>query len=321
MLGFEHTAAMLLTAVFPVIVAAVIYRHFGGWASKAQFLIGGALSTLVIVVTIALNQMIGSAFAPPHEEVVRFVFWEHMFHAALPEEAAKLVGLLALHYLLLTRDPREFLVGAAAIGLGFGVFENIEYFTGARNAVAIGALRGVLTAPIHMGLALISAAGVWRWRDAGGSIFDMLACVALSVLLHASYNSVVTLWRLAITDSAPLGAGPVLQWLLAVLCVALIAGATMIALIAIDLFRRWCADAPSHDLLHRHGLAHGRAAPWLAHTPVLVRGAAIMLTLSGAACALSPSGILVTHAPTLIGVGLSLELWSRAIRRWEAAPV
>jgi hypothetical protein len=319
MLGVEHMAAMALTAAFPFVIAAVIYRHFGGWASKAQLLGGGLLSLLMIVVTIKLNDLVGDAFRPPQDELARTAFWDAMFHAALPEEAARLVGLLVLHYLLLTRDPREFLVGACALGLGFGVIENVGYLISADNALAVGAVRGVLTAPIHMGLAILTAAGLWRWRDAGGTILDMLACLGAAMLLHGAYNTVAGLWGMAVDPKSPFEADVGLAFLLAFLCVALIVAVTMAALAAIELFRAWSADAPSHDFLHQHGLAHGRAIPFLAHTPRLVRIAAGLLAAAGVVCALWPSESMVFHAPVLIGAGASLALWARAIRRWEAA--
>lgn len=319
-MGFQHFIATLLTAAFPVAIAAAIWRRFGGWASKAQLWGGAGLSLMMIVIALTLVRSLPAGWAPPVQEIEAYIRYDALFEAAFPEEFARWVCLFVLHYLLLTRDPREFLMGATALGLGFGVIENVNYLLISDKAVALGALRGVLTAPIHMGLSILGAVGVWRWRDAGGSITDALACFAAAVLLHATYNATQMYWARSVVSPQLVELSGAGSLLVALLVVAIIAFGTLVTLRCIDMFRNWSAQADHHDRDH-HATQALRSGPTLLDAlPSALVALAALCALTGLFFQFSDDPRVSVDAPVMFGVALSLLLWSRAIRKWDADP-
>ncbi len=120
--------------------------------------------------------------------------------AAIPEEILK-AGMFALFAWphVLRRSARDGVIGAAAVGLGFGLIENVFYALNRDNgAGASASVRILVSAPSHMldglvfGYAFVRGMGLgaglrrWLWIGAG---------LAIVMVLHGFFDWPVFFWR------------------------------------------------------------------------------------------------------------------------------
>lgn len=314
----ERAVSVLLAVAFSLLLLGLAWRHFGGWASRAQLARGGALSLLSMALAVVLSVALTAAFRPASDSEIAKVLTTAFLSAALAEETARWIALLLLSRSLVTNDPREFFCGAVAVGLGFGVLENVFYLFSAKNALALGALRGLLTAPGHLAYALVSAVGLWRWRNARGSFLDALFALAAAVVLHGSYDAAVIGWeRLTGENGSAPAARLVTAAMFAAVALAIVAE-TVAMMLAIDAFVDWTSRCPAHDPRHAAQSRGGPAeAMWRAMPNVLSRLALLVLVSPLAIAAVT--GDALGYVPVTLGLAAAIQLWSVAIAQLEAS--
>lgn len=300
-------ASVLLAFSFSGIVILLIRRCFGGWASDSAMGRGACLSLLTIGLSVLLPMVAEAivATATPQDWSV----WSDAFIVAgLCEETARYVALLILLRGALTSDPREFVAGAAAIGLGFGVIENLFYLSGAASYLTLGALRGVLSAPAHLSFTFLSAYGLWSIARRGKSLFFAAGFFLLAVLLHGAFDVSVMSWP-DIDKTMPKDVSALRLAGVGFAIFATIITTTVATLLIFSEFLAWADDVSSHDQRVETQLSpHWRA---LALTLRRLALALIFTPVAAAFMAKVSTGVL--YAPLLIGAAGSLALRSVAI--------
>lgn len=302
-------ASVILAWGFAGIVAALIRRRFAGWASDSALGKGAALSLLCIAIALMLAlpaSIFGLAVKPEHK-----IWFEAFISAAFCEEFARLIVLFILLRGRITDDPREFIVGAAGIGLGFGIIENLMYLAGTDQYLALGALRGVMSAPAHLSFSMLTAYGLWSASQRGKSLGFALFFFLLAVGLHGFFD--VTLMAWPETTSA---LAAFLSWKMLAIGLGIIAAVILTAiatLLVLTEFIDWSEHQASHDL----GAASSIGTNWAKFSQALcyVAGAGALAPL-GMALGVS-AATAVAYTPMLLGSAASLALWSMAI--WQLA--
>jgi hypothetical protein len=300
-------ASVALALGFSGAVALLIRSRFGGWASDSAMGRGACLSLLTIGVAIMLSPFASAlvVFRLPDSLKV----WGEAFVAAgLCEETARYVALLLLLRGLLTADPREFVAGAAAIGLGFGVIENLFYLMGSSAYLELGALRGVLSAPAHLSFAFVSGYGLWSVARRGKPIVYALLFFLLATFLHGAFDVAMMSWPNP-DKPIPKDYG---AWKLAgvgVTIFAAILSTTVATLLTMTEFLDWADKAPKHDPNVSHDLGHH----WSGFAATLSRVAGALVLAPGLIAFTSQFSIGVLYAPLVLGAAGSLALWSMAI--------
>src|SRR6185437_12321210 len=124
-----------------------------------------------------------------------------VFGVALPEEAVKILAILAVS--LWRRpfaDPMDTVVYGAAAGLGFAAYENLAYLVEhAEMWRALAALRSVLTVPFHGALGIIAGAylaigrsgtalGAHRHHHDWARISSRILILFAPLALHAAFD-------------------------------------------------------------------------------------------------------------------------------------
>jgi RsiW-degrading membrane proteinase PrsW (M82 family) len=313
----ERALSVVLAVAFSGVLIALVMRHFGCWAGRDQIGRGAALSLLSMLLAVILSPLLMASFAPANASSVVSLLFNAFVGAGLAEELARWIVLLLLFKALITNEPSEFLCGAAAVGLGFGVLENILYLTTAKNALALGAIRGVLCAPGHLAYALVSAAGLWSWLRRKGGFLHALLSLTAAIALHGGYDAAAMIWAAA---NQPDPVFPVSTLALIAVFVALavlIALQALALLLALDKFRDWtdvCRASGRGDLIR--GKSSSYDGVWTA-APTIVTNFAIVSLLAPFALFVLHREDALLHTPVLIGVAVSLQLWSVAIGQLE----
>lgn len=299
-------ASVCLALGFSGAVLMLIRRCFGGWASDVALGRGAVLSLLTIVIAMFLSMVATICIALGAPEKGR-IFADAFISAGLCEETARYIALVILLRGTLTHDPREFISGAAAIGLGFGVIENLLYISGTPHYLELGALRGVLSAPAHLSFAFLSAYGLWSVARRGKPFWMAPLFFLFAVLLHGFFDVALMDWpdpRKAIPATyaawrlAGVGAAIVLAILMT----------TVSTLLTFTEFLVWADEQRPHD-----EVSTGLAAGWRALAQSFLRIAGILVFAPFVLGFAGNSAIGVLYAPTLIGAAGSLALWSMAI--------
>lgn len=130
-------------------------------------------------------------------EDVRYAF----LYAAVPEEMAKLLML----WVVVSRnsyfdEPRDGIVYAVCIGLGFATLENVTYITRAEDWVRVACLRAALSVSAHYLCAVLmgyyyAVARFWRVKGMR-RLWQLVRILLIPVLVHGTYDTaaVVLKW-------------------------------------------------------------------------------------------------------------------------------
>lgn len=123
-------------------------------------------------------------------EKVRYAF----LYAAIPEEIAKLIMLwVVVSRNTFYNEPRDGMVYAVCVGLGFATLENIGYVTGHENWGRVAFARAMLSVPAHYLCAVLMGyyyANARFWPSKGVRRFWQLARIILiPVLIHGTFDS------------------------------------------------------------------------------------------------------------------------------------
>lgn len=302
--------------------AAIVYLLLAladGWASRAALGKGAALALLSIALALPFSLVVAGA-AHSIEAPLAAAAARAFLAAALCEESGRLIALLLLMRMTITRDPREYFIGVVAIGLGFGVVENLLYLKASNTPLLIGALRGVLTAPAHLSFALLSGLGVWRVCRERAPLAVMAAMFALALLAHGAYDFAAMAWPTpAQWPASPLS--PVALAGLGALLVAAVAAQGLAALATIDAFLWRIDEAAPHDP------AKARRAPLSRLWVALGRGMVVASGLLGAGALGAVFLVKATALPLLpvaLAAAVATGLWGVGVtyltnRQREAA--
>jgi RsiW-degrading membrane proteinase PrsW (M82 family) len=123
-------------------------------------------------------------------ERVRYAF----LYAAIPEEIAKLIMLwVVVSRNTFYNEPRDGIVYAVCVGLGFATLENIGYVTGHENWGKVAFARAMLSVPAHYLCAVLMGyyyANARFWPSRGARRYWQLARIILiPVLIHGTFDS------------------------------------------------------------------------------------------------------------------------------------
>lgn len=205
-------------AVLPVVVLLLIFRHADRWRPEPKrevfrvVLLGAAACVPVFFAEVALKRLLG----PWSLLGARFV--DAFGVAALPEELAKLLVVLAVPYRRRYFDEyTDGVLYTGATSMGFGLFENLLFVSGAfantvcavpwisglcgaapathtdAQHVVLGLVRALTTVPMHaiasglMGYFVGRARFVRRRR----ALRWWAAGLGVAVLVHGSYDWLV----------------------------------------------------------------------------------------------------------------------------------
>lgn len=309
--GLIKFLAVAFAVGFCGIVALLIRRCMPGWASDAAFGRGAGLSLLSMGLALVFSG-ISTGLG-----IVAFggkapVIWDAFVNAALCEETARYIALLVLLRGLISDDAREFVAGAAAIGLGFGVMENLFYLSGNKGGemghVELGLIRGIVSAPGHLASAFLSGYGIWAVARRKAPVTVALATFALAVLLHGAFDAAVMAWPSPkVADFNGHGLPALVG--LGVLIVLTIVADAAVTLYMLGEFIGWSRRDATHDKRSGGPLE----VRWVLTGRVLALLALGMLVAPLAVMGWSGSAQGVFYAPILTGAAGSLALWSLAI--------
>jgi protease PrsW len=155
-----------------------------------SFCTGGFCAAVVLLPELLLKQTLGaSAMTPLHGAAA-----EALFVAAIPEELAKLGGLLVItrHGDRIIRH--DLILLSLATALGFAAIENLTYLIKPGEWAVLALGRALTAVPFHgiiglaMGALLTAAERHQRERNAW-----LAAAIGVAILLHAGYDLPVLL--------------------------------------------------------------------------------------------------------------------------------
>jgi RsiW-degrading membrane proteinase PrsW (M82 family) len=299
-----RAVALVLAWGFSGTLAYLLLTLADGWASRAALGKGAVLALLSIVLALPcaiLLDVIAHKFEGPLAGAAARAF----LSAAVCEESGRLIALFVLMRMTITRDPREFLMGVVAIGLGFGTVENLLYLQKSETPLMIGALRGVLTAPAHLSFALLSGLGVWRYCREEASIAFLALMFALAILSHGAYDFAVMAWPNPDKWSTS-GLSPFILVDLGVLTVVAVAAQALGSLFIIDVFLWRIEETAPHD-------------PTTATRQPLSRGwdgfgwalglAGVLLGVGALSATLFARSIALPYLPIALAAAMSTGVW------------
>lgn len=268
----------ILAAVIPPLFLIAFFlthfRHRLGLGLGVKSVIGGMISAPL---ALGFSIMLGRLGFP--SEGLWGVVTKAWIGAAIPEEIAKFL----IVWFYIRRHPQcdsggDLFCGAALVGLGFALLENLIYLVGAPDWVMTGLLRGAMAVPGHtidgmmMGVFL-----AWWWRKDILAPAALVLALGLPILAHGFYDfPLMALDVLGQLDFADPQAARHIIFGLYIVTIVVSAGAAVWAgrMEMIEVFLR---PRPDIDLYppDRAGLTAWRWIGW-----VLVTGA-ILLALIG----------------------------------------
>lgn len=313
--GIVRVLAVAFAVGFSGLVTMLMRRCFPGWASDSALGRGAGLSLLSIGLALVFSGIAVAActnLLGPGKHVIADAY----LVAAFCEETARYIALLLLLRGMISDDAREFVVGAAAVGLGFGVMENLLYLSGNNRAVMghleLGVVRGIVSAPTHFACALLSAYGIWGAARRRQSLGLALLTYLLAILLHGSFDAGVMAWPSPLKPDFE-GQGVLTLVGLGTLIMASIVASAVVSLYVIGEFLGWAEADATHD--------PASAGPLETHWEIAGRAlAAAAVVLAASPLAIAGLGTVqmgVFYAPVLVGAAGSMALWSLAI--WQLA--
>ncbi len=177
--------AAVLPPLFLTAFFLTHFRHRLGIGLGLKSVLGGMVSApLALGFSIMLSR-----FGLPEEGLVGAAS-RAWLGAAIPEEVAKFL----IVWFYIRRHPQcdsggDLFCGAALVGLGFSLLENILYLSDAKDWLMTGLLRGAMAVPGHtidgmmMGVFL-----AWWWRKEIAPAAAILLALVLPILAHGFYD-------------------------------------------------------------------------------------------------------------------------------------
>jgi RsiW-degrading membrane proteinase PrsW (M82 family) len=177
--------AAIIPPLFLVAFFLTHFRHRLGLGLGAKAVIGGMVSApLAIGFSVLLSRL---GFPTEGLWGAATKAW---MGAAIPEEIAKFL----IVWFYIRRHPQcdsggDLFCGAALVGLGFALLENILYLLNSANWVMTGLLRGAMAVPGHtidgmmMGVFL-----AWWWRKDIMAPAAFILALGLPILAHGFYD-------------------------------------------------------------------------------------------------------------------------------------
>lgn len=188
----EYIHAILSLIVLSILYKRMIDREVPspiGWL-QALLPVGlGGVSlplsfSFFMGIAYAINKFDLTSFPlPPFLKSVRAAF----LMAGLPEEAAKLIAVLASLLLLRKkmRNVYEYVLMGTAVGFGFTVFEEFLYGSNPMRLPLL-ALHGVFNAIMGYYLGM---AAYHKKTQQGSPVVDVILAIVLPILLHTLYDA------------------------------------------------------------------------------------------------------------------------------------
>ena len=115
-------------------------------------------------------------------------------YAAIPEEMAKLIMLwVVVSRNTFYNEPRDGIVYAVCVGLGFATLENVGYVSGFENWGKVAFARAILSVPAHYLCAVLMGyyyANARFWPSRGVRRFwQLVRIILIPVLIHGTFDS------------------------------------------------------------------------------------------------------------------------------------
>lgn len=115
-------------------------------------------------------------------------------YAAIPEEMAKLIMLwVVVSRNTFYNEPRDGIVYAVCVGLGFAMLENVGYVSGYENWGKVAFARAILSVPAHYLCAVLMGyyyANARFWPSRGvRRLWQLVRIVLIPVLIHGTFDS------------------------------------------------------------------------------------------------------------------------------------
>ena len=301
--------AVLLAGGFIGMVLMLVRQCFPGWASDAAIARGAGLALLSICIALPLSLLV--TVLAYHGDKPGVVFAAYVT-AGLAEESARYVALLLLLRGMVTKDPREFIAGVAAIGIGFGLIENLGYLSSNNGVkfghVQLGAIRGVVSAPGHLGFAFISAYGLWSVARRGAPFYVAISTYLAAVLLHGTFE--VTAMSSPDPSQPNLGGmNPFVFGGLGLAFTLTTVTITIATLHVLGKFLEWASETEGHDQRATAGLV----PVWSTLSALLAAAAIGFAAMPLLVAAVASTNTALIYTPVLIGAAGSTALWSMAI--------
>lgn len=193
--------AAVVPPLFLIAFFLTHFRHRLGLGLGLKSVIGGVISAPM---ALGFSILLGHLGFP--SEGFWGVVTKAWIGAAIPEEIAKFL----IVWFYIRRHPQcdsggDLFCGAALVGLGFALLENLIYLLTSANWVMTGFLRGAMAVPGHtidgmmMGVFL-----AWWWRKDITAPFALILALGLPILAHGFYDfplmALDALWDMELSD-------------------------------------------------------------------------------------------------------------------------
>lgn len=319
---FLTIGAAIVPPLFLIAFFLTHFRHRFGLGLGVKAVIGGMISAPL---ALGFSILLGRLGLPT--EGLWGVVTKAWLGAAIPEEVAKFL----IVWFYIRRHPDcdsggDLFCGAALVGLGFAMLENVLYLMNAADWVTAGFLRAALAVPGHtidgmmMGVFL-----AWWWRKDILAPAALVLALGLPILAHGFYDfplmALDVVWELDFAD--PLTVQHILFGLYAT--TMLISAAAAIWAGRMEMIEVFSRPQPDIDLYppNATGLRLWR---WIGRVMILgAVGLAVLGLIKGASTDLLEGAWLVVIAtfPAAFGIVMARKLPDQAYdrpTRWPRAP-
>lgn len=308
---FIKSASVLLAVGFCTTILLLVRQSFPGWASDAAMSRGAGLSLLSLLVALFLSSLV--MVLSKHDGAAPNLWVEAYIAAGLCEESARLLSLILLLRGMMTKDPREFIAGVTAVGLGFGVIENLSYLSGNKGDemghLQLGAIRGIISAPLHLACAYATGYGLWSVAHQRKPLQYAAFAFAFAIFLHGTFDMAL----MSLPSDAVSGPAAMASWQkvgIGCIIVATIIIATLCTLLVFNYFLQQSRNTASHE----PSADRGPSQWWQPVAACLALIAIALALMAPAALFMNDAVKAVQYTPLFIGGAISMALWSFSIR-------
>lgn len=319
---FLTIAAAVVPPLFLIAFFLTHFRHRFGLGLGVKAVIGGMISAPLALGFSILLQRLGFP-----TEGVWAVVTKAWIGAAIPEEVAKFL----IVWFYIRRHPDcdsggDLFCGAALVGLGFAMLENLLYLANATDWMTTGLLRAALAVPGHtidgmmMGVFL-----AWWWRKDILAPAALVLALGLPILAHGFYDfplmALDAVWELNFAN--PLAVRHILVGLY--VATMLISAAAAIWAGRMEMIEVFLRSQPDIDL-YPPDVASLRPWRWIGRTLIFCAAALAALGVAkGLSVDLMDGAWLVVIAtfPAAFGIVMARKVPDQAYERatrWPRAP-